>query len=439
MRPLHFPVPKAAREICERLSEHGHGAWIVGGCVRDCLRAQLGSSDTRAVDWDIATSARPEQVQKLFRHVIPTGIEHGTVTVILERAHYEVTTLRADVGYSDGRRPDRVEFVDDIVADLARRDFTVNAIAYDVLHDSLIDPFDGEKDLNAKLLRAVGDAAQRFAEDGLRVLRAARFVATLGFSLDPATEAAIRPSLDSYRKVSAERIRDEWLKALKAEQPSLAFAVMRDHGLLEVSAPALQALHDAAKRPNQLDRSFAALDRAAQHSTANRACLQLACLLHALDPEPARAAKLADQLLHALRFSNQERETVRALIAEHRPAYQTEWSDADVRRWLSRVGRARTADLLEFIALTDAAADRPPQLNAELRRRAEQQLAAGVPLTLKDLAIGGRDLMSELGLPAGKQLGSVLEALLALTLQQPELNERRALLERAARLQSGSE
>ena len=164
---------------------------------------------------------------KLFRRVIPTGLKHGTVTVLLDSGPYEVTTLRGETTYTDGRRPDAVYFVDDIKDDLARRDFTINAIAYDVLADRLIDPFDGLRDLEQMLLRAVGDPAARFAEDGLRVLRAARFVATLEVELDPETERAIEPSLASYRKVSAERIRDEWLKSMQARAPSRAFAVMQ--------------------------------------------------------------------------------------------------------------------------------------------------------------------------------------------------------------------
>jgi len=190
-------IPAEVRELCTRLREGGFRAWIVGGCVRDELLSQLdgkAEADIRG-DWDIATSARPEQVQKLFRRVIPTGIQHGTVTVLMKRAGYEVTTLRGETEYSDGRRPDSVYFVDDIKDDLARRDFTINAIAYDPLEDRLIDPFDGVRDLRARVLRAVGDPALRFGEDGLRVLRAARFVATLEVSLEAKTESAIVPSL----------------------------------------------------------------------------------------------------------------------------------------------------------------------------------------------------------------------------------------------------
>lgn len=413
-------VPAAVRGICDTLTKQGHGAWVVGGCVRDSLRnAMQGVTTAVTTDWDIATSARPEAVKSLFRRVIPTGIEHGTVTVIVDKVHYEVTTLRADVGYSDGRRPDKVEFVDDIVADLARRDFTVNAIAYDVARDTLIDPFNGTRDLDARCLRAVGDPARRFAEDGLRVLRAARFVATLEFVLDSDTEKAIRPSLASYQKVSLERIRDEWFKALKANTPSAAFRVMHNHGLLEITAPALFTLEASA-----LEHAFGCLDAMPHVPT-----LQLAALLHNLDPEPQQAARAAGQLVHHLRCSNQERDRVQSLIEHHRPNYLDGWSDADVRRWLKKVSVGLFDDVLTLSGVAHEIAEAEA-----LRRRAQLQVDNGVPLTLRDLAITGSDLITELKVTPGRQLGTLLEQLLDGVLEDPTLNQRRTLLDRAAQL-----
>ena len=230
-RSLFIPDPVV--EVCRRLDEAGHRAWVVGGCVRDLLMGRAVS------DWDLATSALPGEVQTTFRRTIPTGIQHGTVTVIHGGQHYEITTLRGEGAYSDGRRPDNVEFVTEIEADLGRRDFTINAIAYDPIDDQLIDPFDGLGDLERGVVRAVGDALRRFSEDGLRVLRAARFAATLEFTLDADTEAAIAPTLETFRRVSAERVREEWLKALKARKPSVAFDIMARTGMLAVTAPML--------------------------------------------------------------------------------------------------------------------------------------------------------------------------------------------------------
>src|SRR3954471_20366778 len=196
IQPLIAKVPEDVLGICRRLREKGRRGWIVGGCVRDLLRGG------QAKDWDVATDARPEEVVAFFRKVIPTGIQHGTVTVVLRGVHYEVTTLRGEGAYSDGRRPDKVEFVDDITADLARRDFTFNAMAIDPIDGHLIDPFGGKADLDAKVLRAVGDASERFFEDGLRVLRAARFAATLECTIAPETEQAMGAtrSLETLRR-----------------------------------------------------------------------------------------------------------------------------------------------------------------------------------------------------------------------------------------------
>src|SRR5262245_58290441 len=221
--PLIAKVPEDVLGICRRLREKGKRGWIVGGGVRDLLRGG------EAKDWDVATDARPDDVIQMFRKVIPTGLQHGTVTVVKRGVHYEVTTLRGEGAYSDGRRPDSVEFVDDITADLARRDFTMNAMAIDPVDGHLIDPFDGQKDLQNRVIRAVGDPNERFAEDGLRVLRAARFSATLDCTIDPDTERAMGTSRshDTFRRVSAERVRDEWLKAMRARRPSIAFEAMR--------------------------------------------------------------------------------------------------------------------------------------------------------------------------------------------------------------------
>jgi tRNA nucleotidyltransferase (CCA-adding enzyme) len=192
-------IPADVLGVCKRLRERGHRGWVVGGCVRDLLRG------APAKDWDIATDARPEEVVASFRRVIPTGIQHGTVTVMVQGTGYEVTTLRGEGAYTDGRRPDSVEFVDDITKDLARRDFTFNAMAIDPIDGRLVDPFDGAKDLEASVVRAVGEAEERFAEDGLRVLRAARFAATLRCSIDGATKRAMASdrALSTFKKVSA--------------------------------------------------------------------------------------------------------------------------------------------------------------------------------------------------------------------------------------------
>ncbi|HEX3777207.1 MAG TPA: HD domain-containing protein [Polyangiaceae bacterium] len=457
---LSHAVPSEVRELCARLREGGFRSWIVGGCVRDEMLAELEqkpSSELRG-DWDIATSARPEQVQKLFRRVIPTGIQHGTVTVLLKQSSYEVTTLRGETTYSDGRHPDSVYFVDDIKDDLARRDFTINAIAYDPLENVLIDPFDGARDLHARRLRAVGDPAVRFAEDGLRVLRAARFVATLNVELDPETERAIVPSLDSYRKVSAERIRDEWLKASKAKAPSRAFEVMKNHGMLAITAPEL--MESVGCEQNH----YHAFDvwGHAMHCLDNcppNPVLRMAGLLHDVGKPRSRefsdktndytfydheriGAEMANPLLERLRFSNDERERIVALVRHHLICYDDSWSDAAVRRWIRRVSPELVDDLYSLSEADVSAKGKDPSLDLEniarLKAHVAKVIAAGAAFNVRDLAINGGTLIKELGIQPGPEIGRVLKALLEEVLEEPEKNQASVLLEHARELLSAS-
>lgn len=419
--------------------------------MRDLLLAPEGSADSIRNDWDIATDARPEQVQKLFRKVIPTGIKHGTVTVLLSGVGYEVTTLRGETTYSDGRRPDQVYFVDDIRADLARRDFTVNAIAYDPLEEQLIDPFGGASDLERRLLRAVGVAKERFDEDGLRVLRAARFVASLGMTLETQTAAAIRPSLDTYRKVSPERIRDEWMKTLKTEQPSRGFQVMLEHGMLEVSVPELFSCADFESGHARLSGPiWDHLMRVVDACPADPV-LRTAALLHDVG-EPrleatddarihaALGATIADDVCSRLRFSNAERERVVALVRHHVIEYRKLEDGPTLRRWLRAVGvdvlpqlwELARADYLASSAVPGMAGW-PPDL-WQLREHVERELAAGVVLSTRDLAVGGKDLMQALGLAPGKHLGLLLDQLLDHVTDEPSLNRKGPLLDLARKL-----
>lgn len=449
---LKHAVPSEVRELSARLAEHGHRSWIVGGCVRDELLSEArGEVTASRNDWDIATSARPEQVMKLFRRVIPTGIQHGTVTVLLAGGQYEVTTLRGETSYTDGRRPDSVYFVDDITDDLARRDFTINAIAYDVLADRLIDPFSGLRDLERGVLRAVREPTERFLEDGLRVLRAARFVATLEVELDEKTAAAIAPSLSSYRKVSAERIRDEWQKTMKARRPSRAFEVMREHGILEISAPELlESVNCEQNRHHAYDvwtHAMRCLD-----ACPPLPVIRVAGLLHDVGKPRSRAfsdktndytfyehdrigAEMADPLLARLRFSNEERARVVALIRHHILCYDETWSDAAVRRWIKRVGPDLVEDLYalghaDVLAKGKDATDDLARL-AALEEHAKRILSAGAALSTRDLAIDGNVLMTELGVPPGRALGDLLKQLLDDVLEDPARNTRDELLARA--------
>jgi tRNA nucleotidyltransferase (CCA-adding enzyme) len=438
-------VPRDVLELCGALHAQGKRAWIVGGCVRDLI---LGR---KASDWDVATDARPNELLRIFPRAIPTGIEHGTVTIAKHGHHYEVTTLRGEGTYSDGRRPDWVEFVDDITADLARRDFTVNAMAIDPLDGKLIDPFDGRGDLARGILRAVGDPKERFAEDGLRVMRAARFVATLELTLDPATEAAISPTLDTFRKVAQERVRDEWMKTMTASRPSLAFEVMRHTGILAVSCPELLAgVGVEQNKWHAYDVWRHGLE--CMDACAGDPILRVAALLHDVGKPGTRAwsdkladytfydhdrvgAEIAEPIAARLRFSNDERARIVSLVRNHLIHYSDEWTDTAVRRWIRRVDLGRIEDLylLNEADVRAKGRDFEPDLKAlsALKTRVARVIAEGAALSTRDLKVNGHDLMRELGLAPGRIIGELLDSLLEVVLEDPSANERSILLEQA--------
>ncbi|NUP13558.1 MAG: HD domain-containing protein [Polyangiaceae bacterium] len=455
MRSLLEKVPEDVAFLVRRLREKGKRGWIVGGCVRDLLRGKTPK------DWDVATDARPNEVKRFFPRVIETGIAHGTVTVLVDHRPYEVTTLRGEGAYSDGRRPDKVEFVDDIVADLARRDFTFNAIALDPIDGHVIDPFDGKGDLDRGLLRAVGDPRERFAEDGLRVLRAARFSATLDVAIDEATLQAMSSDSahDTFKKVSAERVRDEWVKSMTAGKPSIAFDTMRKTGLLGITCPELiESVGCTQNRYHSFDvwgHAMACLDAAEPD-----AVLRMSALFHDVGKPRSRAfsdktndftfydherigAEMADPILQRLRFSNEERQTIVALVRHHLICYSADWTDAAVRRWLRRVSPG-LAPLLYKLGRADVRGKGRPVDDElanidELEERATKLVADGTALSTRDLAIKGHDVMKELGIKPGPVVGRLLDRLLELVIDDPSRNERDTLIAEAKQILSEAE
>ncbi len=405
-------------------------------------------------DWDIATDALPQEVQKIFSKVIPTGIAHGTVTVLHHGKRYEVTTLRGETTYSDGRHPDAVHFVGDITADLARRDFTFNAIAIDPVSGLIIDPFEGRKDLEKKILRAVGNAEERFSEDGLRVLRAARFAATLEADLDPDTEKAISRTLDTFKKVSAERVRDEWVKTMKAKRPSRAFEIMRTSGILAITCPELlEGVGMEQNKHHAYDVWTHGME--CMNACAGDPILRIAALLHDVGKPRTRAvsektkdytfydhdqvgAEIAHPIAARLKFSNDERARIVDLVRHHLFHYTDEWNDATVRRWMKRVGVDRIQDLylLNEADVRSKGLEGPPDLNPleKLKAHVAKVEEQGAALSTRDLAIDGRDLMTELGLKPGPILGKILNALLEDVIADPAKNERESLVARAREL-----
>jgi len=440
-------VPRVVTEFARSFSKAGHQCYLVGGAIRDLL---LGH---RSVDFDIATDALPEQVHRLFPRVIPTGIKHGTVTVLFQGLRFEVTTFRIDRDYLDGRRPGSVEFTPSIEEDLKRRDFTINAIAFDLSGRTLLDPHDGRGDLHRRIIRAIGDPLARFREDGLRPVRACRFAAQLGFQVEPATLAAIPPALETVRKVSAERIRDELIRLLGAPQPSTGFRLMHDTGLLALLLPELEAGAGVEQRAmhcfDVLEHSLRSCDAA----PAGNLPVRLAALLHDIGKPPTLArsadgtlsfyghervsAELTEGLLERLRFPGEVVRHTSHLVLHHMFNYTEEWSAAAVRRFVSRVGEEHLPDLLALRRAdqvgTCGDTSASPALTA-FATRLWSVLAAERALSLRDLTVDGREIMAALALPPGPLIGTILGELLESVLEDPALNKKETLLAIARRL-----
>jgi tRNA nucleotidyltransferase (CCA-adding enzyme) len=435
-------IPDDVRAVCLRLHDAGYEAHLVGGGVRDML---LGRPPA---DFDVATRARPETVLDLFgkTFAIPTGLQHGTVTVMTDavpRRPVEVTTFRGEGAYLDGRRPSSVSYVSTLAEDLSRRDFTMNAVAYEPLTGRLTDPFDGQGDLGRRLVRAVGDPVARFREDGLRPMRAVRQATQLAFDIEPATLAAIGQTLEVFRKVSAERVRDELLKLLAAPRPSRGLELMRVTGLLgEVMPELLEGVGCVQNRFHRHDvfgHTLAVVDE-----TRGGPIVRLGALLHDVGKPRARqpregapgeysffkheivGAEMADAICRRLRLSTADRERAVSMVAHHMFFYTPDWTDGTVRRFVRRVGPEVLDDLFALREGDIAGrgfGENPEVELGELRQRIGAVAAADAALRVTDLAIDGRDVMRILGLPPGRQIGALLEQLLERVLDDPSLNE----------------
>jgi len=396
---LAATTPPAVHEVCAALAAAGHEAVTVGGAVRDVLLGRDGGGD-----WDVATSARPEAVVALFPRTIPTGLAHGTVTVMAgrgrDRLAIEVTTYRGDGAYVDGRRPTSVVFGVPLVEDLARRDLVVNAIAYDPVRGELHDPFDGRGDLVARRLRAVGDPIARFTEDGLRVVRAIRFAATLDFALDAATEAAIPAALPSLAKVSRERVKVELDKLLAAPTPAAALDIARRTGVLAQELP--ESMVDDAAWQARL-RWIEAAPVAARPA-----------VLVVGGADRAAATAAADAALRRLKSANDERERAVRLV---RVALHADPAEPAVRRALASCGRPLAALAVELWQARVAAGD-----DGAVAAAGARIVERGDALATGELAVTGAALMKALGLAPGPAVGKLLAACLEAVLDDPTRN-----------------
>ena len=395
---ISFPLDPGAAALLTRLHAAGHAAYAVGGCVRDSLLGQTPH------DWDLCTAARPEQVMELFgeKQCIPTGLQHGTVTVKRDGRLYEITTFRTEGAYTDGRHPDEVHFVPDVREDLARRDFTINAMAYNE-KEGLVDPFGGQTDLQSGVLRAVGVPRQRFTEDALRILRLHRFAARFGFAIDPPTAQAAQELCAHLDCVSVERIEEELAKLLSAPAP----AAYLDEKILGVVLPELSPEALAAAKP--VVDACPAGERALP--------VRLAALLLSLGEDGTR------RTLKRLRCSNACIEETAVLVREAVPGVPVSLN-IYARRLL---GKYNLCTVQRIAALGTALQPEHAADFAALSELAEQLDADGVCCRVSQLAVNGRDLMAA-GVPAGPGIRKVLEALLDGVIREEYPNERQALL-----------
>ena len=435
--------PEALREALGRLRAGGHQAYLVGGSVRDVL---LGRP-THDV-FDVATDVVPADVAARFERVEPIGIEHGTVLVLLAGIQVECTTFRREGGSPDARHPERVEFTLDLREDLARRDLTVNAMAFDPESGVLVDLHGGLADLEQRRLRAVGDPVERFREDALRPVRAARFAATLEMELEPATRAALGRTADRAAQVAVERVRAELERLMEAPRPSVGFELLCEGGLLELWMPELTLGYGV---PQNRYHAFDVYEhglRTCDAAPAHKPEVRWAALLHDIGKPATRVeregqgtfynhqfvgAVLADGLLERLRFPLAPRARIVHLVREHMFDYRRGWSDAALRRWLRRVGEDAVADLFDLRiadSLGNGLRQGFPTYLEEMRVRIEGLLAESSALGVNDLAIGGREVMEALGIGPGPSVREALEALLEEVLDRPERNTRDQLLAR---------
>ena len=435
---LDRAVPPAVHALIDGLVAAGHAAYVVGGSLRDALLGRLPA------DWDLATDARPGRLVALFPGAVYEN-RFGTVAVRREAEVFEVTTFRLEHEYADFRRPHRVEFGSTIEADLARRDFTVNAMAWGRRPgdpaNALVDPFGGRGDLATRTLRAVGDPDARFREDALRMVRAVRLAATLGFDVEPATLAAITANASLAGHLSWERIGAELEKLLAAPHPSVGLRLAEETGLLAVISPELAAQRGIPQRKVAGEDLWEHTLRTVDAAPAERHVVRLAALLHDIGKpavlEGGRfphhetvGAELAAELLRRLRYPRTAAGEVVHLVRHHMFPVDPGATDAAIRRFIMRIGPDRIDALFALRRADDLGSGMTPDDpdTVAFRERVLRELHAASPLDRHALAVNGRDLMAELGLAPGPRLGHVIDELLDRVVADPGLNERGSLL-----------
>lgn len=429
-------IPQDALFIINTLEEHGHEAYVVGGCVRDMIMGRTPN------DWDITTSAKPAQVKSIFKRTYDTGIQHGTVTVIVDKEHYEVTTYRIEGEYKDSRRPESVSFVEDITLDLSRRDFTMNAIAYHP-ERGFVDPYNGRKHIAQECIKSVRDAKERFTEDALRILRAVRFSAQLGFEIEASTVAGIKACKHLLANISKERIRDEFIKICMSDRPE-AINTLYELGLLEYILPEFIQMYTTPQNHPHHIYNVAEHTLVAMKHTPKDEVLKLSVLLHDIGKpctrttdakgidhfynHPKKSVEIAKRVLKDLRLDNQTIKEVTLLVSLHDYHLKKKISKFYIKEILKVTGD-ELFDKLLIINEVDAKAQNPDKyldkqkMIENVRQLKEEIIETNECYNLKMLKVNGGDLI-KLGMKPGKEVGECLEQLLTYVMKHPEYNDK---------------
>ncbi len=447
MEEYDIRLPQKVNRIITSLQNAGFEAYAVGGCVRDSI---LGREPG---DWDITTSAMPEETKALFEKTVDTGIEHGTVTVLLEREGFEVTTYRIDGKYEDSRHPKEVTFTRSLKEDLLRRDFTINAMAYNE-KNGLVDIFGGLRDLKERKIRCVGDAKARFSEDALRILRGIRFAAQLGFSIDEETKAGMEKLAPTLKNISAERIQTELVKMLISRRPEL----IREAYELGITAQFLPEFDRLMETAQETPHHMYTVGEHTIHAIGNvrpDKVLRLTMLLHDMGKpayktvdEDGRAhfkkhalesEIIAGRILRRLKFDNDTIHKVTRLVRYH--DYRMPSTAKDVRRAMNKIGEDIFSYYMEVrrgdvLAQSMYQREEKIQNLDEIERLYQEIIEKGQCVSLKELSVTGRDLI-EAGMAPGKEIGVKLNELLLLVIEEPELNTKEKLLEYLAEHEAG--
>lgn len=438
---ITFPFGKKIKEFASIFEQNGFSLYVVGGAIRDFLL------NVENHDYDFCTDALPEQVIAMFKNVVPTGIKHGTVTVLFKGEMYEVTTFRTESDYSDKRHPDKVSYVRSLSEDLSRRDFTVNAFAANCLTGEFFDLFDGISDLNNKIIRAIGNPLDRFNEDALRLLRMCRFASKLNFHVDAETlEAACKLS-NSIRFVSEERIFEEMSKLLMSDYPCIGLNLLNKTGLLKEILPELEICKTVTQNKVDANNVYEHIVNSVQAAADKNYSLTIrwALLLHDIGKPNSivtennishfyqheiESEKLALQIMSRLKFSNKMTEDISVLIKNHMVKYTPSWTDGAIKRFINRVGQDRIMPLFNLQWCDQIASEGVSKEHDYSDFISRIEKCKKDPLSIKDLNITGLDL-NNIGIPKTKEMGDILNQLLEFVLDNPEKNTKNDLLKEA--------